>query len=216
MMRRRKKQNKNGGGNVRGNYAHTTKYNAKKRKEKKMNQSKINVVIEGVSPILLHNPISMADKKTGKKRIPTPAEEAAAGCYWMPDKSSLMFPGENIHRAMVLASKAFKDGKRSASPYIAGCIAIAEKCVSFGTKEYAIDTRRVVIQKNGILRSRPMLENWRLVFTLIVDNDSIPRGVMGMLEEILKEVGNRIGIGDYRLEKGGRFGKFSVVKFEEE
>lgn len=177
---------------------------------------KIAITIEGLRPLLMHSPAGMlSGKKSGKKVIPTPEEDAAAGCYWMPDKSSLMLPGHNIFTCFLLASKAYRVGPRSIRPYLAGSIEVVEEFVPFGTKDYEIDTRTVVIQGQRILRSRPKLFPWKLDFHFLVSEQDLPSGSGEMLKPILEEAGRRLGLGDYRLGNGGPFGKFAVTRWEE-
>jgi len=176
-----------------------------------------DVAIEGPS-ILLNNPAGMrrsSVKKGGETSIPTPEEEAERSCYWMPDKSSVMFPGDNIQSAMIRVAGGYKANKKALTPYIAGSIQVSPEHVPFGTKKYIIDTRRAVIQRQGILRSRAKLLNWKLAFNILVDDDFPVREVGDTLKQMLEETGRRVGIGDFRPEKRGRFGKFTVTKFQE-
>jgi len=176
-----------------------------------------DVCIEGSSPILLHNPIGMVRSsaaKSGSKSIPTPEEEAEASCYWMPDKSSLMFPGDNIGSAMVRVAPGYKANRKPLTAFVAGSVQIVPEHVPFGTTKYLIDTRRAVVQRQGILRSRAKLPEWTLNFEMHVDDD-FPVRELSILRQMLEETGRRIGLGDFRPEKRGRFGKFVVTKFEE-
>jgi hypothetical protein len=176
------------------------------------------VEIEGTSPILLHNPAGMARTgavKKDSKSIPTPEEEAKASCYWMPDESSLMFPGDNIQSAMLRVASGYKANKKALTPFVAGSVQIEPEHVPFGTKDFVVDTRRAVVQRQGILRSRAKLPQWRLEFTMLVADD-FPVRELDVLKQMLEEAGRRIGIGDFRPEKRGRFGKFKVNKFQEQ
>ena len=77
-----------------------------------------DVVIEGSTPILFDNPAGMS-KPTPGKGAPklTAQEQAERGCYWMSDKSSLMFPGDNLHAALKVVAPGYKySGKRHSAP----------------------------------------------------------------------------------------------------
>ena len=133
----------------------------------------IKAKIKGVGlGLLLHNPAGMG-QSNGKRVIPTPEQEAAAGCYWTEDKTSIAVPSWNLFRALVTAAKAFKSGKTSMSRILAGGISIEPAMLSFGTKEYAIDTRRAIVQKAGILRSRPLLRDWMVSFDVLVNEEDV-------------------------------------------
>jgi hypothetical protein len=187
----------------------------------------IEVTIQGTSPILLHNPQQMNAESTGKKVIPTPTVEAASSCYWTEDKSALGYPGLNLHRGMITAAGAFRAGKLSMTPYIAGGIEIQPEMIPFHTldvkgkvaliSKYEIDTRRAVVQRQGIMRSRARIpKGWMLTFRIVVNEEDLPQKTsLEMLKAILEEVGRRIGIGDFRPQKTGPFGKFIVVSWKE-
>jgi hypothetical protein len=185
--------------------------------EKEKAMRAFEVKIEGTSPILFHNPAGMARRgavKKGASSIPTPEEEAKASCYWLPDGSSLMFPGDNIQAAMLRVASNYKANKKALTPFVAGSVVVEPEHVPFNTKDYLIDTRRAVVQRQGILRSRAKLPVWKLIFTLLVDDD-FPVRELDILKQMLDEAGRRVGIGDFRPEKRGRFGKFVVTKFQE-
>lgn len=174
----------------------------------------IKAKIKGVGlGILLRNPAGMG-QSNGKKVIPTPEQEAAAGCYWTEDKTSIAIPSWNLFRALVKAAAAFKNGKSTMSRVIAGGVSVEPAMLSFGTKEYAIDRRRAVVQKQGILRSRPLLRDWTLDFDLLVSEEDVSPNCFPTLRVICEDAGRRVGIGDFRIEKSGPFGKFVVESWE--
>jgi hypothetical protein len=109
-----------------------------------------DVCIEGTSPILLHNPAGMARSsavKRDSKSIPTPEEEAKASCFWMPDGSSLMFPGDNIQSAMIRVAGSYKANKKSLTPFVAGSIQIAPS--TFPSAERSTSSIRAVPSSSG-------------------------------------------------------------------
>ena len=175
----------------------------------------VKVTIKGTSPILLNNPASMGSNTTGKKVIPTPQQEAESKCYWDTGHSSLVIPSWNLFRCLVSASKGFRDGRKSLSPtFNAGVRIEPEDYLSFGTDKYEIDIRRAVVQRQGVLRARPKLTSWALNFDLLVDTEDFPQRLLPAVEKIVEDAGRRIGLGDFRLEKSGPYGKFVVESWE--
>lgn len=174
----------------------------------------ISVLLKGKEPgILLHNPAGMQRKDSKREtQIPSVEEEAEASCY-RDEKGYLAFPADNVKTAMIITSSMYKVGKTRISPFVAGSVFISPRMLSFGVKKYQIDTRRAVVQKQGILRSRANLPEWELAFEMTVDDD-FPVEDLSVLRRILEEAGRRVGIGDFRPQKKGWFGKFSVEKFE--
>ncbi len=157
----------------------------------------IAVSIEGSSPILLHNPLGMSRSSAGKTEIPTPEAEAEASCYWLDQKkSAVAFPADNIKCAMIQTAPQYKAGKIRLTPFIAGSIYLEPPMLSFGTAKYEIDTRRAVVQRQGILLSRARIpKNWKLKFDILVDDD-FPVTDTAVIRTILEEAGRRVGIGD--------------------
>ena len=81
---------------------------------------------------------------------------------------------------------------------------------------YRIDIRRVIVQRQGVMRARPLIElPWACVAEFECDAGL---GMVGdtpfaaqLFHQALGYAGQIVGIGDYRPEKGGLFGKYAVV-----
>lgn len=187
----------------------------------------LTITIAGRSPLLTHNPTSMGrsakkPKMGGGPSIPTPHEEAEMGLYVHEGKWGI--PGIAIRNALVKAAGSWSapGGKKrdKLRPLVSHTMVVPEivpivDAKGKPVKTYEIDTRRAVVQRSGILRSRPKFTDWFLVFDLIYD-DSIIAGsqeeVQALFCEVLNDAGKRIGIGDYRPEKTGWFGRFEVQR----
>lgn len=74
-----------------------------------------------------------------------------------------------------------------------------------------VDYRSVVIGGKRCMRVRPKFAEWRLRFTMDFDDRAIDRD---QIETALRTAGNLIGLGDFRPEKGGPFGRFEVVSVQ--
>ena len=73
-------------------------------------------------------------------------------------------------------------------------------------------TEPVVVQRNRILRTRAKFDEWGAIFTVDVDDELVDKQ---QLEAWLDIAGRRIGLGDWRPERSGHFGRFSVENIEE-
>lgn len=73
-------------------------------------------------------------------------------------------------------------------------------------EEY-VDTRSVVVSRARVMRCRPKFRRWAIDFELMFDSEIINKDE---LIQIMVTGGNIVGIGDYRPEKGGEFGRFAV------
>jgi hypothetical protein len=171
--------------------------------------------VTGLFPLLTHNPAQMrrADGAATKKKIPSEENEAKAGLY-LGEKGNFCLPSMGFRSALLSGLKNKKVGKVSAiSIFQAAVFTVDELTVLVNPKtgdplkDYKIDTRRAIIQRQGILRSRPRFEKWGCTLFLQIDEDiTTPKQV----EENLNIAGQVIGIGDFRIEKRGMFGKFKV------
>lgn len=173
------------------------------------------VVIEGYEPgILLHNPAGMGQNKKATKNIPSAEEEAQSGCYWTADSKYLAFPSDNIRSGLIAASSGMKvpsNRKLSLVLVVSGDIIIEPTMISFGTNKYEILTKRVVIQRQGILRSRPLIYPWELKFVIRWEKQYLGDDFHeNILPDLLERLGGTIGIGDYRPAKKGPYGRFAV------
>ena len=63
----------------------------------------------------------------------------------------------------------------------------------------------------GGMRAFPHFEKWGGTIDYVILDDTITKEVF---ERVLKESGNFVGIGQFRPEKGGYFGRFEIVEIE--
>lgn len=183
---------------------------------------KCKVVIEGVGVgILTNNPARMAiqeSTKTARKREYVPEVEADLSAYWNPEHTEVGFPGRNIRRGLVEACSGLKvpgQRKLALAPIVAGDVWVVEPWIGFGTKDYLVDSQRGIIQRQGVMRHRAHLPKWSLSFTVEWETSMLGKDFhKTVLVELLTILGERIGIGDYRLQKKGPYGKFRIVSIE--
>ena len=70
----------------------------------------------------------------------------------------------------------------------------------------------VVVQRARVLRTRAKFDTWGCRFGVDVDEELVDEAV---LRKWLEIGGSRIGIGDWRPEKSGIYGRFEVVSITE-
>jgi len=186
----------------------------------------INVTVEGTTPLLCNRFTDEAQMAaTNGTRLSaigdkgSPQEQARAKLYIGHDGKP-MIPQPNLFRCLIDAGKFFKNGKSKVttqkSSLIPACVEIEGLEVPIQHKEpWAVDTRAVRIPSTGgrILCHRPCFHDWRLSFTLKVDTDMIS---LKLVHEILDAAGKRVGLGDFRPDCKGPFGKFVVTQWKEE
>jgi len=62
------------------------------------------------------------------------------------------------------------------------------------------------------MKHRARLDSWKLKFTLEIDETMF--GV-SFVRQLVDDAGRRIGLGDYRPDRKGPFGKFVVIHWQE-
>ncbi|HEX8560336.1 MAG TPA: hypothetical protein VF668_19725 [Pyrinomonadaceae bacterium] len=188
-----------------------------------MHAEQLTYTIAGLSPLLLNNPRGMLAQggaaPSRQKRIPSPEEEAEGGAYRTAE-GVIAVPAIAVRNAMITAAAGFKYKTRSWKGFVSHVeIRPAELLPLFDSHgepvtDYEIDLRRAVIKGRGaVARARPLIRDWRATFTFVADTTMLPHDrPRELLAGFLADAGARIGIGDYRPEKTGWFGRFSVLE----
>lgn len=181
-----------------------------------MNQVKVK--IEGVSPLLMNRYIPEADPGTRKTNPPkgTPFQQAELKVYKDP-KGKPCIPGPNIYSGIIEAGHFQKFGKSKMTTAKASCISsgvfvLDEYCLVTPTN-WCVDERSIVNPATGGRRLcyRPRFDEWSLRFTVEYDPE------MSFTDEIVRhlveDMGARLGLGDFRPQRKGPFGRFKVTEF---
>ena len=178
---------------------------------------KINVTIKGVTPFL-YNRFLDRDIDTGGSKRRTGALEKPKledKLYMLPNGIPYI-PAIYLRNALVEAGKQFKitgKGKSTYSKMIGATVDITPECIE--NKNKFIEYRVAAVNpmtKGRMMVSRPRMDIWGCSFEIILNDDSIPESVM---KEVLEHAGKYVGIGDWRPDKKGIFGKFMVTEFKE-
>lgn len=178
---------------------------------------KINIKISGITPLLMHkfNEDHLTPNKASNKNL-TPREIADQFAY-KDEMGRLYFPGNNVFSCIVDAGKFFKSGKNKIttvrSSLIPAFCSIGQEVIYFEQKDYEVDSRSCVNPSTGgrIMTHRPRLDSWSLMFDIIVDEFNINER---LLREIVDAAGVRCGLGSYRPNRKGTYGKFKVVEWK--
>lgn len=183
----------------------------------------INCRINGITPLLQHrysdnNEVeSSKDSRPIKFKKMLPRAQAEEACN-RDGNGYCYFVGAAIFR-LLRESGSFhkmKTTKRSLKYIIPSAVLVPEDIIYIlsgsppqKTKEFEVDLRSVVIPstKGRIMRYRPRWDQWSAEFSLEIDETVLSSEEVHLL---LEEGGRRIGIGDYRPEKGGPFGRFEI------
>ena len=157
--------------------------------------------------------------RTVKIKNETPRQRAERAAYH--DKIGFWHPGTAIASMLKEAGSYHKQkGNRKSLKYIvpAGVIVLNDRLyIRNGDRktlapDFEVDSRPVVIPatKGKIMAHRPRFDVWSMTFDLQINEDILDAETVYML---LKEGGERIGIGAFRPEKGGPYGLFNIVEW---
>jgi len=172
--------------------------------------------VTGLSPLLQNNPANFigvdqgSGITTGRKKYDD-KEEAQLRLYI--DGDTFYHPANAFTKAALRAVAGKKFGKMFATTMIKGAVFITEPGVTIldgkgkPARKYEIDRQPVVVNKARVLRCRPKWMPWKMRLALEVDMALLSAE---QVVEALSLAGRIIGIGDFRPEKSGAFGRFSV------
>jgi len=180
----------------------------------------LSVEIVGLTPgLMTHNPASMLEKANGPRKTASEynSEEDAERATYRTEEGYCAFPGAAPRACIVRAAAGFKarKGRGSLKTVIAHILVLQDlvPLLDPDTKQpltnYEISRKRVIVQRQGIIRSRPLFPRWAAKFQIEYDSDVIgPDEILA----VLADGGRKVGICEYRPVCGGPYGRFDVVK----
>lgn len=183
----------------------------------------IQISIEGVTPLLMNRFTDAAQQKASSNTTTSTVgdkgstrEQAEQKLYTNDDVIGI--PQPNLLRCLIDAGKWFKVGRNKVttqqSSILPACVDIEGVFIPLRHEGWEVDSRPVRIPSTGgrILAHRPSFEKWALDFTADLDTDILGRQ---LFRDIVDAAGKRIGLGDFRPDRKGPFGKFVVTSWTE-
>ncbi|MBM4275217.1 MAG: hypothetical protein FJ134_12260 [Deltaproteobacteria bacterium] len=191
---------------------------------------RISVTIKGVTPLIMNrfheeNEVAVSSGissvQVGDKGPPRLQAEKK---LYVDKEGNLYVPGPNIFACLINAGKFHKVGKNKVTTQktslVPAGITVEEIVVPLsdgngGRAAWEVDSRSVVIPSTGgrIMCHRPRVDEWGATFTLEVDTEMFQ---INFVRKLMDDAGKRVGLGDYRPDRKGPFGRFVVVAWQEE
>jgi len=174
-----------------------------------------SVTISGHADILFHrwNNEAVAEKAAAVKGSKAKKTDNIESYVWRNEEGFLCLPGEYLRGAIVMAAKFHQDPrsprKSAMDLFKAGVVSLTD-LASLGAKDWDYeDSRRVVIQRSGITRTRPaMRKGWKATVDLMI---TTPEYIgPEFLQSVITKAGLLVGVGDFRPT----YGRFGIVNFE--
>ncbi len=187
----------------------------------------IKVRITGTTPLIMnsdrgcnpmldavkaHKEITGKRKKTDEDHAQIARNEWELAMYFDPKIGPYM-PAMNMRAALVGGAKFNKLGqavKRSTTPMMERLPVEYDGPRTLDTmfkRSDFVDCRSVGVNGKRIMRTRPIFQQWGFDFELAYDEQQLDEAQLILAFE---NAGLLVGIGDYRPECGGLFGRFSV------
>lgn len=175
------------------------------------------VEIKGTSPLLHNKPEEYGfDEEYIEKKASNDYEKEALKKLYVNMDGEIYQPSTHIERSLIEAGKKIKvkgAGKATYSKLFGSMVSIPVLDIIHLNPKYETFKALVVIPstKGRVMRYRPMFKEWGLKF-IVEFEDEISADA---LKEAFEIAGKYVGIGDWRPEKKGKFGKFMVTSFQE-
>lgn len=175
----------------------------------------VDVALAGASDLLFHrwNCESVATKSAAAKNSKAKKTDDIESYVWRNEREEICLPGEYLRQSIIHAAKFRQDPrsprKSAMDLFKAGVVSLTH-LASFGTKEWDyLDTRRVMIQRNGINRTRPAMRvGWKAEFQLQILTPEYIDATF--LNDVVSMAGRLVGVGDFRPT----YGRFNIVGFQ--
>ena len=191
------------------------------------------IVLDGVSQLIMHSSAGVdpllsinvekaeITRKRGSNR--TAADDArlreleTVGALWLDANQRPTIPASALRATIEAGARRLKQGQQVREGMV-----IIDPLFEYDTERYGTTleelqqsvqfTVPVVVQRNRLLRTRALFDvPWSCTFSVDGDEELVSKE---HLERWLDIAGRRIGLGDWRPEKSGTYGRFEVRSIE--
>ena len=190
--------------------------------------------IKGLSPLIMHNGAAGLDSrspaniekaeiasKRGKNR--TEADDArlreleTLTSLWLDEDGAPTVPASALRATIETGARKLKQGPQVREGLIVDRVEAFDYDASLGSTFEELCrtvqfTTGVVVQRSRILRTRAKFDEWAATFTVECDDELVDERQLAVWLDI---AGWRIGLGDWRPEKSGHYGRFVTESIEE-
>lgn len=175
----------------------------------------VEVKVVGTADILFHrwSVEAVAEKAAAAKGSKAKKSDDLESYVYRADDGCIGLPGEYFRQSIIGAAKFIQDPRsprKSGMDLFKAAIVSLTDVASLGHEDWDyVDMRRVVVQRNGITRSRPaMRAGWEASFKLLIN---LPEYLSSeLLIQVINNAGRLVGVGDFRPS----YGRFQVKGFQ--
>lgn len=176
---------------------------------------RLSVQLTGTADIMFHrwNAEAVDEKAKAAKNSKAKKTDDWESYLYRNDDGNICIPGEYVRQSIVTAAKFRQDPrsprKSAMDLYKAGVVSLTNLSSTGAKDPDYLDTRRVVIQRAGVNRTRPALKSgWKAEFEFLI---LTPEYIAPMdLHAVLTQAGVLVGLADFRPT----FGRFGITSFD--
>lgn len=165
-----------------------------------------------------HKELTSKRKKTDDDLIAIAKSEWMGGLYY-DDELGPYIPGQNVKSTLVGAAKFHRMG----ATFKRAVIVLDDKIKleyrgprdpeTMWENPKFVDARSVVVGQSRLMRYRPKFHDWSVRARVVYSPEMLEQQD---LVRAAQNAGMFVGLGDYRPEKGGAFGRFNVEVVSDE
>lgn len=183
-----------------------------------LNKGSIEVTIHGTSPLIVHAwgikaQKMIEDKQQKKGKQPREAknpQEEMESCFYRDADGDYCVPAAAIKNAIVSAATSLDDKINFSQKKIKQALFVVGDLLKLKASKPIMRTDMVRVggmSKSADVRYRPMFEKWSCTFPIEYNASVYSEAQIIQLIEI---AGFAVGICEWRPERGGNFGRFSL------
>ena len=191
------------------------------------------ITIKGISPLIQHNGAAGLDtrsaaniekaaiaKKRGSNRTEADdlrlRELECQTSFWLDGGGAPTVPEAALRAVIETGARKLKQGPQVREGLIVEQVTAFDYDKKLGKTVNELGksvqfTVGVVVQRARILRTRAKFDEWAVTFTVEVDPELVDKEQLASWLDI---AGRRIGLGDWRPEKSGHYGRFETVSIK--
>jgi len=164
----------------------------------------IDCTLVGTAPLLCGRPADPPPPPDAEPRV------VAAARLYTDDDGQPVIPAANLFSCLIGAAQFVEVDRRTA---ITALVIDAHRVNIVSPDPWQVDARSVRNRgsRDRSICYRPRFDTWRLTFRLQVDDELLD---LQSVRKLLDLAGRRIGLGDFRAERGGPFGRFRLERWE--
>lgn len=180
----------------------------------------IEFTLKGTRPMMLsaEQPFENAPENSKvKKAQPTAMEQAESHLHKakVNGKDVCVIPGINVQKCIQAAYPYMPSpGKRKGWKSLIRTISVDELHLAIDPQRWTLDARRsgTGFGKTGTMLYRPRFDEWRVSGHLTYDEAHLSEE---QVRALVDNAGQYIGLGAWRVQNGGPYGKFIVAVWKE-